>query len=174
MRDAAVVSLTRSVDGTLAPPPLPTSRVSGASSSFEETLNTLKYANRAKNIKTNATRNSLDVNHHISEYVNLIGSLRTEIARLKHQLKRPAPPGGGEGWGIAVGAGRPHHQVERRVLSFTAAWVLPIRQHRQSSNSSSKISPRLSAFQACQGSGAQRLKLRMYHMMTLSSQDQRG
>ncbi|CAN0475805.1 unnamed protein product, partial [Scytosiphon promiscuus] len=63
---------------------------SGASSSFEETLNTLKYANRAKNIKTNATRNSLDVNHHISEYVNLIGSLRTEITRLKHQLVRGA------------------------------------------------------------------------------------
>lgn len=61
---------------------------SGAASSFEETLNTLKYANRAKNIKTNATRNSLDVNHHITEYVNLIGSLRSEIARLKHQLLR--------------------------------------------------------------------------------------
>lgn len=63
-------------------------QTSGAASSFEETLNTLKYANRAKNIKTNATRNSLDVNHHITEYVNLIGSLRSEITRLKHQLLR--------------------------------------------------------------------------------------
>ncbi|CAM9483359.1 unnamed protein product [Ectocarpus sp. 4 AP-2014] len=75
--------------------------ISGASSSFEETLNTLKYANRAKNIKTNATRNSLDVNHHISEYVNLIGSLRTEITRLKHQLVR----GGRNGGGVGTGAG---------------------------------------------------------------------
>ncbi|CAM9373236.1 unnamed protein product, partial [Ectocarpus sp. 13 AM-2016] len=75
--------------------------ISGASSSFEETLNTLKYANRAKNIKTNATRNSLDVNHHISEYVNLIGSLRTEITRLKNQLVR----GGRSGGGVGTGAG---------------------------------------------------------------------
>ncbi|CAM9139236.1 unnamed protein product, partial [Phaeothamnion confervicola] len=60
--------------------------ISGAVSSFEETLNTLKYANRAKNIKTVVTRNELDVNHHISEYVSLIDNLRTEINRLKHQL----------------------------------------------------------------------------------------
>lgn len=31
--------------------------VAPASSYFEETINTLKYANRAKNIKTNATAN---------------------------------------------------------------------------------------------------------------------
>ncbi|CAN0337808.1 unnamed protein product, partial [Discosporangium mesarthrocarpum] len=61
--------------------------ISGASSSFEETLNTLKYANRAKNIKTNVTRNSVRVTYHVSEYVNLIGSLRTEITSLKHQLR---------------------------------------------------------------------------------------
>ncbi len=36
------------------------------SNSFEETLNTLKYANRAKNIKTNVVRNVLSVNYHIS------------------------------------------------------------------------------------------------------------
>ena len=38
--------------------------ISSAESSFEETLNTLKYANRAKNIKTNVQRNVLNVNHH--------------------------------------------------------------------------------------------------------------
>lgn len=80
--------------------------ISGASSSFEETLNTLKYANRAKNIKTNATRNSLDVNHHISEYVNLIGSLRTEITRLKHQLVKGGRSGGGIG-GDGIGGNQP-------------------------------------------------------------------
>jgi hypothetical protein len=36
------------------------------SNSFEETLNTLKYANRAKNIKTNVSRNVVSVNYHIS------------------------------------------------------------------------------------------------------------
>ena len=45
--------------------------ISSAESSFEETLNTLKYANRAKNIKTNVQRNVLNVNYHISEYVQV-------------------------------------------------------------------------------------------------------
>jgi kinesin family protein 18/19 len=42
--------------------------VSPAASSFEETVNTLKYADRAKQIKVQATRNVLNVNYHISEY----------------------------------------------------------------------------------------------------------
>ena len=50
--------------------------ISSAESSFEETLNTLKYANRAKNIKSNVQRNVLNVNYHISEYVQLIENLR--------------------------------------------------------------------------------------------------
>ena len=40
--------------------------VSPAANSFEETLNTLKYANRAKNIKTKVSRNVLNVNYHLS------------------------------------------------------------------------------------------------------------
>jgi hypothetical protein len=36
------------------------------SSSFDETINTLKYADRAKNIKTTVTRNVVSVNYHIS------------------------------------------------------------------------------------------------------------
>eukprot|EP01035_Chromulina_nebulosa_P018719 gene18719-24481_t len=60
--------------------------ISSAESSFEETLNTLKYANRAKNIKTNIQRNVLNVNYHISEYVQLITNLRGEIKNLKDQL----------------------------------------------------------------------------------------
>jgi kinesin family protein 18/19 len=60
--------------------------ISSAESSFEETLNTLKYANRAKNIKTNVQRNVLNVNYHISEYVELINNLRSEIQVLKNQI----------------------------------------------------------------------------------------
>lgn len=33
--------------------------ISSAVSNFEETLNTLKYANRAKNIKTRVTKNEV-------------------------------------------------------------------------------------------------------------------
>eukprot|EP00605_Chrysophyceae_sp_TOSAG23-4_P002806 GSChrysophyteH1.ASY1.ANO1.3090.1 assembled CDS len=61
--------------------------ISPAESSFEETLNTLKYANRAKNIKTEAKRNVLNVNYHISEYVELINNLRGEIKMLKDQIE---------------------------------------------------------------------------------------
>lgn len=64
--------------------------ISCAESSFEETLNTLKYANRAKNIKTNVQRNVLNVNYHISEYVELINNLRGEIQLLKNQISTSA------------------------------------------------------------------------------------
>lgn len=60
--------------------------ISSAESSFEETLNTLKYANRAKNIKSTVRRNVLNVDYHISEYVSLINNLRNEIKNLKDQL----------------------------------------------------------------------------------------
>ncbi len=60
--------------------------ISSSESAFEETLNTLKYANRAKNIKTNVQRNVLNVNYHISEYVQLINNLRGEIKLLKDQI----------------------------------------------------------------------------------------
>jgi kinesin family protein 18/19 len=63
--------------------------VSPAAYSFEETLNTLKYANRAKNIKTKVSRNVLNVDYHISEYVNLIQKLRDEISSLKLQILTP-------------------------------------------------------------------------------------
>ena len=44
------------------------SNVSASVSSFEETYNTLVYANRAKNIKTVANRNVLNAENHISNY----------------------------------------------------------------------------------------------------------
>eukprot|EP01043_Picozoa_sp_COSAG02_P044574 COSAG02_NODE_3994_length_5940_cov_6.413457_1_plen_922_part_00 len=57
---------------------------------YEETLNTLKYANRAKNIKTTQTRNTEAVDAHIAQYVNIIADLRAEISVLKAE-KRAAP-----------------------------------------------------------------------------------
>ena len=54
--------------------------VSPAAKTFEESINSLKYANRAKNIKTNVKRNVLNVKYHITEYVSLISGLKEEIA----------------------------------------------------------------------------------------------
>ena len=62
--------------------------ISPASSQFEETINTLKYANRAKNIKTKALTNKKLVSIHISEYKNIINDLRLEIEQLKMKLEK--------------------------------------------------------------------------------------
>ena len=61
--------------------------VSPSINTFDDTYNTLKYANRAKNIKTIVSRNVLNARYHISNYVNIINSLKSEIIYLKKQLQ---------------------------------------------------------------------------------------
>ncbi|ETP31735.1 hypothetical protein F442_19425 [Phytophthora nicotianae P10297] len=61
--------------------------VSLAASSVEETLNTLKYANRAKNIKTTITRNIVESDNSFNQS-NLVANLQEEIATLKKELLR--------------------------------------------------------------------------------------
>lgn len=53
---------------------------------YEDTHNTLKYANRAKNIKTKAVRNVVREACHVSKYKDIIKDLRVEIAELKGKL----------------------------------------------------------------------------------------
>ncbi|KAG0240891.1 hypothetical protein BGW41_006547 [Actinomortierella wolfii] len=62
--------------------------VSPSSQHYEETHNTLKYANRAKNITTKVTKNTLNVDRHVSEYVQAIYELRQEVGDLKAKLQR--------------------------------------------------------------------------------------
>ena len=64
---------------------------------FEETINTLKYANRAKNLKTQVARNVVSVSAHIAEYQRVIMELRNEVADLKHSLKSAQQGSGGDG-----------------------------------------------------------------------------
>jgi hypothetical protein len=54
--------------------------ISPADINFEETLNTLKYANRARNITNKAVINR-------DAHASLIASLRREISQLKMQLR---------------------------------------------------------------------------------------
>ncbi len=54
--------------------------------SLDDTLNTLKYANRAKNIKTNIKINILDVDYHINKYDEVISNLKNELENLRHKL----------------------------------------------------------------------------------------
>ena len=53
---------------------------------YEETLNTLKYASRAKSIQKKVHRNTFTVESHISQYKQIIESLRSEISELKLRL----------------------------------------------------------------------------------------
>lgn len=62
---------------------------------FEDTHNTLKYANRAKNIKTVVQRNVVNVEYHVSKYTQIIATLKGEINDLKGQLQRQVGVGGG-------------------------------------------------------------------------------
>lgn len=66
---------------------------------YEDTHNTLKYANRAKNIKTKAVRNVIQVNYHVSKYTEIIKELRGEITELKAKLATPGP-----GWSLSLQA----------------------------------------------------------------------
>lgn len=56
---------------------------------YEDTYNTLKYASRARNIKTKAVRNVVSVSYHVSKYTEIIEELRREVSDLKTRLDTP-------------------------------------------------------------------------------------
>ncbi|XP_062381062.1 kinesin-like protein KIF18A isoform X2 [Sardina pilchardus] len=60
--------------------------VSPSSTSFEDTHNTLKYANRAKEIKSSLKSNVVSLDSHISQYAVICEKQRTEIQQLKQKL----------------------------------------------------------------------------------------
>lgn len=64
--------------------------ISPSSLQFEESRNTLVYADRAKHIKTKVRRNVTDVSYHIAQYTNIIQELREEIQRLRFKLNDKA------------------------------------------------------------------------------------
>uniref|UniRef100_A0A8C5Q9C1 Kinesin-like protein n=1 Tax=Leptobrachium leishanense TaxID=445787 RepID=A0A8C5Q9C1_9ANUR len=61
--------------------------VSPSSMSFEDTYNTLKYANRAKDIKSSVKSNVVSLDSHISQYVKICEEQKKEIVMLKEKLK---------------------------------------------------------------------------------------
>ncbi|KAF2638830.1 kinesin family protein-like protein [Massarina eburnea CBS 473.64] len=61
--------------------------VSPSSAHFDETQNTLRYANRAKNIQTNVTKNVFNVNRHVKDYLKKIEEQRQLIDMLVKKQK---------------------------------------------------------------------------------------
>jgi kinesin family protein 18/19 len=62
--------------------------ISPSSATYEDTHNTLLYANRAKRIKNKLERNTLNVNFHIGKYTQIIAQLKMELADMKFQLSK--------------------------------------------------------------------------------------
>ena len=60
--------------------------VSPSAETFEDTFNTLKYADRAKKIKISLKQNVLNVNFHLGQYTKIVEDLRTEITALKERI----------------------------------------------------------------------------------------
>ena len=46
---------------------------------YEDTYNTLKYANRAKNIKSNLKSNVISVDFHVSKYAKIVEELKQQV-----------------------------------------------------------------------------------------------
>jgi kinesin family protein 18/19 len=61
--------------------------VSPSSAHFDETQNTLRYANRAKNIQTKVTKNVFNVNRHVKDYLMKIEEQRHMIDELVKRQK---------------------------------------------------------------------------------------
>ncbi|XP_016061645.1 PREDICTED: kinesin-like protein KIF18A isoform X1 [Miniopterus natalensis] len=61
--------------------------ISPSSMSYDDTYNTLKYANRAKDIKSSLKSNVLHLDNHITQYVKICNDQKKEILMLKEKLK---------------------------------------------------------------------------------------
>ncbi len=57
---------------------------------YDENLNTLKYAERAKKIKKTLSRNTREVELHAAQYKEIIESLKSEIVTLKEKMLAPS------------------------------------------------------------------------------------
>ena len=92
--------------------------VSGSSLQYEHTVNTLKYANRAKEIKTHVRENQGTVETHIAEYQRMIDALQEERRDLQAEVKRlRSQPGSQSGSGLL---GLPPPVTADEVAKFAA------------------------------------------------------
>ncbi|THG12138.1 kinesin-like protein KIN-8B isoform X1 [Camellia sinensis] len=60
--------------------------ISPADNQYHHTVNTLKYADRAKEIKTHIQKNIGTIDTHVSDYQRMIDNLQIEVCRLKKEL----------------------------------------------------------------------------------------
>ncbi|NXQ22218.1 KI18A protein, partial [Peucedramus taeniatus] len=62
--------------------------ISPSSLFYDDTYNTLKYANRAKDIKSSLKSNVVSLDNHISQYAKICNEQKKEILMLKEKLRK--------------------------------------------------------------------------------------
>ncbi|KAI6657521.1 Kinesin-like protein KIF18A-like [Oopsacas minuta] len=66
--------------------------ISPSGCSFEDTYNTLRYADRAKQIKVKTNRNVVNVQLPMHKYTSIIDDLRLQVKHLQEELRKPQSP----------------------------------------------------------------------------------
>ncbi|OMH85296.1 Kinesin-like protein 5 [Zancudomyces culisetae] len=105
--------------------------VSPSSTYYEETHNTLKYASRAKNIKTTVNKNLTSSKVHIAQYTKKIQEQSEEIRRLQQEVaelkkRGPVSSSSGRGYGGYGGYGG-DAATDRRRKAIAEQSVVDIR-----------------------------------------------
>ena len=59
---------------------------SPSSTCYEDTYNTLKYADRAKNIKSDLKSNVISVDFHVSKYAKIVEELKQQVRYEKDEI----------------------------------------------------------------------------------------
>ncbi|CAM5128104.1 unnamed protein product [Natator depressus] len=107
--------------------------ISPSALAYEDTYNTLKYANRAKEIKLSLKSNVLSLDCHITKYAAICEQLKAEVANLREKLQAyerntqdpdhqvPAPQAQSSPWQVellrsaqAAQEGSPDHEVPEK------------------------------------------------------------
>ena len=89
---------------------------------YDETISTLRYANRAKNIKNKPKINEDPKDAMLREF-------QEEIARLKERLAASGGSGGGGGGGGGSGGGEGGVQVRERVVDVVREKLVEVERH---------------------------------------------
>ncbi|KAL8283257.1 hypothetical protein RQP46_006035 [Phenoliferia psychrophenolica] len=90
--------------------------VSPSSAHYDETHNTLQYANRAKEIKTKAVRNVISIDRHVGQYCQQIMEQAARIQELEALVARKDVAGGVERFDAGVRA------VENARVKLLRPW----------------------------------------------------
>jgi kinesin family protein 18/19 len=81
--------------------------ISAAADQYHHSVNTLKYADRAKEIKTHVVQNVGSVERHVADYKSIIDNLQSEVQQLRGMLADRAPVPASLSAGSAAAAGAP-------------------------------------------------------------------